>query len=122
MIGGLSAVCLRHRHVACTSLLYACSPLYVACQHGHERLLFTATLSCFSSLGSSLRLVGSALSDRDVSSSPDYCDTITTQNKQTNRKKNVQDQSFQKLRARLQISNREGALSKNLMHCLFSNF
>lgn len=40
--------------------------IYVACQHGSELPLFTAALSCFSSLGSSIRLVGSALSDRDV--------------------------------------------------------
>ena len=41
--------------------------------------LFTAALSCFSSLGSNLRLVASALSDRDICTSPDYCNTMTTE-------------------------------------------
>lgn len=68
--------------------------------------LYSLLLSCFSSLGNSLRLVGSALSDRDVITSPDCYDIITAQIK------NVQAQTFRKLGAWLQVNNREGLLYK----------
>lgn len=85
-------LCFSEAQNYITSLLLCLSfrlraPICVACQHGSELPLFTAALSCFSPLGSSLRLVGSALSDRDVITSPDYCDIITTQNKKMFRHK-----------------------------------
>lgn len=104
----------------CTSLLLCPSfhlhaPIYVACQHGSELPLFTAALSCFSSLGSSLRLVGSALSDRDVITSPDYCNIITTQSKKSS------GANFLKNKSLIAGQQQGGSSLQNLMHCLFTN-
>lgn len=59
-------------------LKHRCIPLFL-CLSIIVKSLCSLLLSCFSSLGNSLRHVGSALSDRDVITSPDYYGIKTTQ-------------------------------------------